>query len=165
MIARRFCAECPVHLECLEQVDPKKSRFDGTAAGRFWINGRDVTGRASTGFWNGEYHHSHVSHVRVRQVLLAQAPLADLSPSELMIFAFAAAEHGADRRKICRWLGISALTLHAVLATVERCAPADTVSRAARWPMKSDYMNLSRRPWQVRHRETSAKRLAATPGS
>lgn len=40
--ALSYCDRCPVIKECETIVRPKKSFFDGVAAGRIWQNGQQV---------------------------------------------------------------------------------------------------------------------------
>jgi WhiB family redox-sensing transcriptional regulator len=41
-MALRHCERCPVVRECDETVRPRKSYFDGVAAGKVWRNGERV---------------------------------------------------------------------------------------------------------------------------
>lgn len=41
-IALRYCERCPVMRECDEFVRPRKSFYDGVAAGKAWRNGERV---------------------------------------------------------------------------------------------------------------------------
>lgn len=44
LLAESFCLQCPVQAECLEVVNPAESWYDGTCAGRFYVDGEEVTG-------------------------------------------------------------------------------------------------------------------------
>jgi hypothetical protein len=37
------CASCPFNRECLDWVRPRRSHFDGIAAGRIWLDGMVIT--------------------------------------------------------------------------------------------------------------------------
>ena len=41
--AEPLCLMCPVRAECLTVVDPANSWYDGTCAGKFYVDGTEVT--------------------------------------------------------------------------------------------------------------------------
>lgn len=137
IVARLYCARCPVQAECLSLVRPQASRFDGTAGGRYWVNGEDQTSTVDQGGLKHltRYKHSEVSHVRIKKALLGQLPVDDLSPSDRMVYAYALVEHNFSFRMICRSLGFSQNVLQAIITIVEHDAPLDTVTRARWWPV------------------------------
>jgi hypothetical protein len=40
--ALRYCAECPVRLECLDYISPAQNFYSGVAGGMVWSEGRRV---------------------------------------------------------------------------------------------------------------------------
>lgn len=137
LVARLYCARCPVQAECLSLVRPGISRFDGTAGGRYWINGNDYTSVVDQGGLKHltRYKHSEVSHVRIKKALLGDLLLDDLTPSDRMVYAYALVEHNVQFRTICKRLGFTHTVLQAIITMVEHDAPLDTVTRARWWPV------------------------------
>jgi hypothetical protein len=59
--AEGYCLQCPVRAECLEVVAPTTSWYDGTCAGKFYVDGEEITS------YDGKVTHDF-SHMTTEQL-------------------------------------------------------------------------------------------------
>lgn len=107
--ARQFCNACPVKRGCLDLVQPRASFFDGTAGGRSWNNGRDITSSvnklvAYTQFFT--FRTRKVRLLSVKLVMQGRYPVSWLNKDEKMLLAFVSFRHDIDVSKIAKWIEV-----------------------------------------------------------
>lgn len=136
LAARTFCNECPVRTLCLDVIRPRQNWFDGTAGGRYWLDGIDMSARLLNPRFKPVSRYAHGRRTgswRVREALAGKRDVSSLNETETMLFAYAAAEAGIPYQSIASIVQASYAEVRLMAAVVSRDAPERVIESTRTW--------------------------------
>src|SRR5215472_17144595 len=120
--ARQYCLSCPVWKLCYDVVQPDALFFDGTASGRSWHDGRDISDYVERLMPYVVYFEFHQRKARVLEVIQAadgRYPIDWLSKDSKMLLAYTARVQRVDTGKTAKWLDVPVAMIPVIEAAVE----------------------------------------------
>jgi hypothetical protein len=139
-IAANICARCPVTQLCIRIVQPRQSRFDGTAGGYYWLDGVNMTARIASPAFSSVLSFRTIftpnGLYAVQGALEGMLSPANLDPHGKMLYAWAAAESEVQFTLISAALEMPYAVVRVMPPVVARDAPRRLLDRVLRWPVR-----------------------------